>query len=1613
MSGSLYERRSRLLSGRGLGSQSTSQDRIEAMPAWRQLQAAGAPEEEVEKARLQESLYGPAGLANVSRAMGIEPNEEEAPGVLTQFFDYITRPGAWVTGMWTGLLGIDRVAQDGTVVESGSGLAEALDRGGKALSGTEKYRANEFGVLAYNNDDGGLEKAGKAVAGFVVDTVLDPLTYVSGPGSIFGRKGASSMIDRGIQIGMKKTTKQGDTILARFTNQQKKEIIERMSQEGAVNASSLEALLRRQSIDRTITDPRQRLRARMSVAKDPISAVNTPERRAQLMTWAERNGYLDDLFVDTVAAGAAGTYASKGFGVSRRLLVDVLGDSGDDLWKALPIDLQGGLRVRLPFLRKEINDEFGSFKVPFTWKVPGTGGGQLVEKIAPARWMRDMTNNARNFLRDMPGVRSILNNLNGLEGQAYRSAMLATFGEVTNNGAVVYRSYSNIVQANRERFMMDAQLRSEFGEVANAIVNIRKEGQKRFGDDFLSEDGTTGAVQEMMRQSDIIDDAFIDGLEDENQRLAARLVKTMLDEGQRVADFITDVIPDFQRLEQDYFPRMWETFTKMYQSRRRGGGLGNLGNSRDAFAAVFDTSGKIVRYRTPKEIFDLTGVEIFTIDPIESMLAYLMSVRTILNREFVAKELINRGVVVYPDVIREMNDLEGAVQAAVILGNKLQGRVSGVQRILDAETLEVLDDLQRTNPQQYRRVMQSLTEGDLELANILGPKAFSEARARAAEQMRREVPVRYEQRFIDWARENEPEIYERIKREGFISHRIGLTAQGLTENQTIRLMSALSRGGRRVMDRSIRMSRGRRIFYDGSYIQKVSGGWRVFNPEGRLLIAKEGGGFQWRTDRIGGRTAFFFQEEEEARRVLAQMMRNQRDNMYQELVMRTKEEAERYVAMTVKRIQDMGGYTQRGISNAFDVESIPPHMQNEYFAGLVSILRDHGSKLKFRSWVVSGKKYQEQIGDFMKPVGYDSSFDALPGIVTRMQQARLFAPEGLLDSINLMFDGMRQPGKMGKFINDYYLPFYALQKSLMTAQRGPGYAVRNIVGGMWNAYLTGVNGSHFRTAARIKLAEWSAMAEAKQLASKQTTDALEMQRIGTVYFEEIFSRNMRKEFGDKEGDRLVRAFASWTSQLQRGASPVSLTEGVTGFERLTRSPQVYGDMVIDPSRGIVKLKDMGKTQRVLIWGARENIWARSWIGVANESEDFLRLASFLRGAEVFGMGDGGFAASLFVKASQFDYSDLSEFEMTFIKRIFPFYTWTRNNIPLQFRALYAEPGKVSRAVRVNEGFAALWGEEEDPESPLPSYIRDRFGWTVRREVYETAMGDQITAGMVWGEPISDINRLFKSPRVDGIDGNIKRINWREIVNMTNPGLKSLAEIMTNIDSATGGLRPREEEAPTWAYFLGRTTPEGKRVVSSRLLNTIRDNLPPVSLLERLMPGTFGNDRYMRRQRTNQISTLTGLPIATLDAFQQAGELRARQRRLENQLSKAVGDSLAERAGFARELLEAGVTDAELDVIESQVLGGTLLEAPLDRFDPQRTAHLVKFMRNIQLLEAAGVPRSTLEDMWRNYEPPDEVDRPLRRGLTNEELAQAGITPEEIASMTRAEREALLRRFFEP
>jgi len=140
-------------------------------------------------------------------------------------------------------------------------------------------------------------------------------------------------------------------------------------------------------------------------------------------------------------------------------------------------------------------------------------------------------------------------------------------------------------------------------------------------------------------------------------------------------------------------------------------------------------------------------------------------------------------------------------------------------------------------------------------------------------------------------------------------------------------------------------------------------------------------------------------------------------------------------------------------------------------------------------------------------------------------------------------------------------------------------------------------------------------------------------------------------------------------------------------------------------------------------------------------------------------------ASKSVKKFLFDYDDLTDFERNVFKRVIPFYTWTRKNIPIQIETLLTFPGKAV-------GFGKVKSELEQ------SLDTDRIDTTLLPEWLQEA------SPLVLGEkdgklqvvklegyiPITDIAKFYPS--------QIGRYS----LSMVSPFIKSLPEMFANYNT---------------------------------------------------------------------------------------------------------------------------------------------------------------------------------------------------------------------------------------
>jgi len=206
----------------------------------------------------------------------------------------------------------------------------------------------------------------------------------------------------------------------------------------------------------------------------------------------------------------------------------------------------------------------------------------------------------------------------------------------------------------------------------------------------------------------------------------------------------------------------------------------------------------------------------------------------------------------------------------------------------------------------------------------------------------------------------------------------------------------------------------------------------------------------------------------------------------------------------------------------------------------------------------------------------------------------------------------------------------------------PAYHAKNTVGNLWNNYLAGVT------------------------TPKPYADAAAFQV-------KLAKNNMNGSIAGYKTDELYDAMA---------------TRGIFG------EGQYSGDI----ARTVEDVLKGGSYNPFTL--STRNPILRGGFKVGQTIEDNARIALFI---DSLNKGKNFDEAASQVRKYLFDYGDLSPFERSTLKRLMPFYTWSRKNLPLQLEALVRHPDKVNKLnlARENIQFETDVPDIED----VPDYIR--------------------------------------------------------------------------------------------------------------------------------------------------------------------------------------------------------------------------------------------------------------------------------------------------------------------
>ena len=311
----------------------------------------------------------------------------------------------------------------------------------------------------------------------------------------------------------------------------------------------------------------------------------------------------------------------------------------------------------------------------------------------------------------------------------------------------------------------------------------------------------------------------------------------------------------------------------------------------------------------------------------------------------------------------------------------------------------------------------------------------------------------------------------------------------------------------------------------------------------------------------------------------------------------------------------------------------------------------------------------------------------------------------------------------------------------------PSYHIRNAVGNSWNNFVIGVKPQTYKDALLVQ----------RGIAKNEA---------GTILIN-----------GKKVSYNQIR---DWSDEF-----------GVTGRGLFTSDIETSLKMEM----GEGKWMTLSSKNKAIEYGKR----------VGEAVEDNARFANFIDGLR---KGMKPEAAAKRVRKTLFDYSDLTDFEQQVMKRIFPFYTWTRKNVPFQLEQLVKHPGKYKAIDTLRQEVEAAAGKLDDNEKYLSEWMLANYPTKVKVEGGEARY---FILGGWWAG--ADLWKLGSQPTKLATD-------------LLHPVLKSMLEASTQLTDKKGYVtdlfsgQKLHPEMPT-DYLWGTTSETTKHYLNNlRVLNTI-------------------------------------------------------------------------------------------------------------------------------------------------------------------------------------------------
>lgn len=335
------------------------------------------------------------------------------------------------------------------------------------------------------------------------------------------------------------------------------------------------------------------------------------------------------------------------------------------------------------------------------------------------------------------------------------------------------------------------------------------------------------------------------------------------------------------------------------------------------------------------------------------------------------------------------------------------------------------------------------------------------------------------------------------------------------------------------------------------------------------------------------------------------------------------------------------------------------------------------------------------------------------------------------------------------------------------------------------------------------------------------------------------------------------------------------------------NPNIVGmmDVGVNKDKMLTDVFGVGKTKAQKVkdainpFNVETNLATKAGRNLGRTIEEQARLVNFI--SNLNNTGDVLHAAAR-TKLFLFDYQHLTKFEKNTMRRLIPFYTWTRKNLELQARILTSTPGRISNELTAIRGVGEILGGEpltDEEKKLLPSWMANTIAFKRKGK----NGNNEIISG--FGTPIES---PFQALQPNALLGSISPLFRYPAEALTGYQFFQGKATSTVIDAQNFDNAPEAiKDFIGWGKYTG-TTKDGKKFTKSYSLRPgnmhLVNNLPFAGRIGNVL-GQMSNASTSEQAKMLQL--ITGINVRSYN-FEQLGQQQ--ENLLRQQIEQKLSDA---------------------------------------------------------------------------------------------------------------------------